>query len=546
MPAAVAVFRDVARNRDLRNIVLAFIGFNAAEWSVWIAILVYAYGVGGATAVGVVSLVLLVPSAIVAPVAAQAGDRFPRERVLAFGYLLQAITAAATGVALLLAAPVPLVVALATIQTVSVTLTRPTQGALLPELAHSPGELVAANAVAGTIENFSISAGPAVTALLLGVSSPGVVWILMAGALLVSTLFASLVRGGREPSTSPSERRPGSRPEESLLSGSLKGFRVLAQAKGPRLIIGLMFALSVELGSLDVLLVVLGLQLLNVGRSGTSFLFAAIGAGGIAGILVTSSLVGRRRLAPAFLAGIAGWAVALSLVGLFPGTLNAIVLLGLAGAGRNLMDVAGRTLLQRTVDEDVLTRVFGVLEGLYNGSMGLGAILAPLVIALFTIRGAFIFAGVALAGLALVCLRPLARTDAASTVPLRALERIRALPLFRPLSGTVLERLADATVPLTYPAGDAIITAGEVGDRFYIIDLGEVVVTQDGREVAVLGPGESFGEIALLRGIPRTATVRAASDVELFALAADPFLRAVTGNPRARRAAEAVVAERLR
>jgi MFS family permease len=539
MPAAVAVFRDIARNRDLRNVELAFVGFNAAEWSVWIAILVYAYGVGGSTAVGVVSLILLVPSAIVAPIAAQAGDRFPSERVLTFGYLLQAITIAATGAALLVGAPVPVVYALAAVATVSVTLTRPTQSALLPQLAHSPGELVAANAVSGTIENFSIFAGPAVTALLLGVSSPGVVWALMAAVMVVSTLFASRVRGGREADPAATAT------EEGLVRGSIKGFRVLARAKGPRLIIGLMFALSVELGSLDVLLVVLGLQLLNVGRSGTGFLFAAIGAGGIAGIAVTASLVGRRRLAPAFLAGIAVWAVALCLIGLYPGMLNAIVLLGVAGAGRNVMDVAGRTLLQRTVAEDVLTRVFGVLEGLYNGSMGLGAILAPLVIAVLTIRGAFIAAGAALALLALASLRPLTRIDAASSVPRAAVERLRALPLFRPLSGTVVERLAEAAINLSYPAGTTIITAGEVGDRFYIIDRGQVVVTQDGHDVARLGPGESFGEIALLRGVPRTATVMALCDVELVALAAEPFLRAVTGNPRAHRAAEAVVAERL-
>jgi MFS family permease len=372
----------------------------------------------------------------------------------------------------------------------------------------------------------------------------------MAGVLLVSTLFASMVRGSYSPAglyPYPSELAPGREPGAGLLDSSLKGFQVLARAKGPRLVIGLHFALSVELGSLDVLLVVLGFQLLNIGRSGTGLLFAAIGAGGIAGILVTSSLVGRRRLAPAFLAGIAVWAVALSLVGLFPGTLNAILLLGVAGAGRNLMDVAGRTLLQRTVDEDVLTRVFGVLEGLYNGSMGLGAILAPLVIAAFTIRGAFIVAGLALAGLALVCLRPLARTDAASTVPVRALERIRAVPLFRPLRGAVLERLAEVSVPVAYPAGATIITAGEPGDRFYIIDRGQVEVLAPASDaITVLGPGDSFGEIALLRMIPRTATVRARSDVELFALAAEPFLRAVTGNPRAQRVAEAVVAEHLR
>jgi MFS family permease len=539
MPAALTVFGVVARNRDLRNVALAFVGFNAAEWSTWIAILVYAYGVGGPTAVGVVSLVLLVPSALVAPIAAQAGDRFPRKRVLIVGYLVQAITAGATGIGLLLAAPPLVVYALAAVATMSVTLTRPTQGALLPQLAGSTGELVAANAVLGAIENVSIFAGPAVTAVLLGVSSPGVVWVVMASVTLVSALFANRVRGGREAEAMPG---PG---DDGLLTNSIKGFRFIARARGPRLIVGLMFALSVELGSLDVLLVVLGLQLLRVGRSGTGFLFAAIGAGGIAGIAVTASLVGRRRLAPAFLAGIVVWAAAMCLIGLFPGTLNAIVLLGLAGAGRNLMDVAGRTLLQRTVAEDVLTRVFGVLEGLYNGSIGLGAILAPLVIAAFTIRGAFIVAGAALVVVALLALRPLVRIDATSSVPQGAVERLHALPLFRPLSGTVVERLAEAVVRLSFPAGAVIIAAGEVGDRFYIIDRGEVAVTRDGHEVARLGSGESFGEIALLRGIPRTATVTARSDVEVLALAAEPFLRAVTGNPRARRAAETVVASRL-
>ena len=258
MPAAVAVFRDVARNPDLRKVAVAFAGFNAAEWSTWIAILVYAYGVGGSTAVGVVSLVLLVPSAVVAPIAAQAGDRFPRERVLMVGYFLQAVTMGATGTALLLQAPVVVVYALATVATVSVTLTRPTQGALLPELASSAGELVAANAVLGTIENFSLFAGPAVTALLLGVSGPGVVWIVMAAIMLVSALFASRVRGGRE--AEPEAAASGA---DGVLSGSIKGFSFIARAKGPRLIIGLIFALSVELGSLDVLLVVLGLQLLR-------------------------------------------------------------------------------------------------------------------------------------------------------------------------------------------------------------------------------------------------------------------------------------------
>ena len=542
----VEVFREVVRNPDLRRLELAFSGFNAAEWSTWIAILVYAYSVGGASTVGVLAIVMLAPSAVIAPIAAQLGDRLPRQRVMVLGYGLQAATMAATGLALLFQLPAIPIYVLATLAAMCVTLTRPAQGALLPELARDPSELVAANAVSGTIENLSLFLGPALTGVLLRFGSPGIVWTLMGVVMLGSTILVAGIRAPTLPSPAGgggvSAREGG---DGGLLSTSLAGVRALRQLKGPRLIVSLMFALSVELGALDVLLVVLAFQQLGTGRAGTGFLYAAIGAGGIVGLVITAGLVGRQHLSRPFLAGIAGWGVALALVGALPAVIPAMVFLGLAGAGRNVMDVAGRTLLQRTVPDQVLSRVLGVLEGLYNLSMGIGAVLTPLVILALGVRGTFIAAGLALAGLAVLCVGPLGVIDRSSPRPGRSLERARALALFAPLDGVVLERLAAALQPLSLPAGSVLIREGEPGERFYLIDRGEVSVLKDGAEVARLGPGEYFGEISLLKQVPTTATVVAQTDVEVLALDPDIFIGAITGSARARRVVEDVMTRRL-
>ncbi|MDQ6884499.1 MAG: MFS transporter [Candidatus Dormibacteraeota bacterium] len=539
-PDRLSVFREVVRNPDLRRLEVAFSGFNAAEWSTWIAVLVYAYGVGGSGTVGILALAMVVPSAIVAPIAAQLGDRIPRQRVMVLGYALQVLTMGVTALALLLALPPIVIYLFATLAAMSVTVTRPAQGALLPELARTPGELVAANAMSGTIENFSICVGPALTGVLLRTGSPGLVWAVMAAVMLGSTLLVARIRHR------PAEQSPDAAQEEAgFFTTSLAGIRALGGLEGPRWIVSLIFALSVELGALDVLLIVLSFQVLRIGPSGPGFLNAAIGAGGIVGLAVTARLVGRSHLSRPFLMGIAVCGLALSLVGAFPAFITAVAFLGVAGAGRNVMDVAGRTLLQRTVPDRVLSRVFGVLEGLYNISLGIGAILAPLAILAVGLRGTFLLAGVALALLAALGLRPLRALDRTAGIAGPALDRARAVTLFRPLNNVVLERLAASLRPLTLPAGSVIIREGEPGERFYLVAEGEVAVLKKEVEVARLRAGDYFGEIALLRKIPTTASVIAMTPVELLTLEPDIFIDAITGNPRVRRVMNRVVTERL-
>ncbi len=538
---SIRVFGDVFGNPQLRRVELAFLGFNAAEWGTWIALLVFAYQVGGTPAVGLIGVVQLVPAAVFAPFASLLGDRYRRERVLLAGYLIQALAMGAAAMALLADAPLPAIYTLAALAATSLTLTRPVQGALLPSLARTPEELTAANAAAGWIESVSLFGAPALTGVLLGVSGPGMVFAAAAGILLCSALLAARVGAGHVAPVARIARAAAS----GVVGDLLGGFRALTRERRPGLLVSLLGAHFVVDGARDVLLVVLAFALLGIGSSGVGFLNTAFGFGAIVGAALTMLLAARRRLTAPLLGGAASWGLALVAMGLFPSRLTAPLLAAIAGAGRPLIDVSGRTLLQRVVADRVLSRVFGVLEGLRMGALALGLALAPALVAIFGERATFVVAGAFLPVLFLVSRRRLAEIDAATTVPEARIALLRSLPIFAPLSAPVIERVAARLIPLDAPAGENIIRQGETGDRFYILAEGEVGVSKDGRRVASLAPGNFFGEIALLRDVPRTATVAARTNVRLYALEREDFLEAVTGHPQSVAAADAVTEVRL-
>ena len=474
---------------------------------------------------------------IFAPVASLLGDRYRRERVLLAGYLLQALAMGMTAAALLAGAPVPVIYALAALAATSVTLTRPAQGSLLPSLARTPEELTAANVTAGWIESLSMFGGPAVAGVLLAVSGPGAVFATMSGALLLSAFLVARIGVRSTP--------PGRTPEGSTLGDLLGGFRALVHERQPRLVVSLMGAYFVMEGALDVLLVVLAFRLLDIGSGGVGFLNAAVGIGGLAGAALTTLLVARLRLTPPLMGGAAAWGTALVAIGLFPSRILSPVFLGVAGAGRPLIDVAGRTLLQRVVPDRVLSRVFGVLEGLYMAGLALGLAVTPILLAVLGERVTFIVAGAFLPVVFLLARRRLVEIDASVAVPEVRLALLRSLPIFAPLPAPALERVVSRLIPTEVAPGTEIVRQGDPGDRFYVIEEGDVMVSKNGRQVATLERGDFFGEIALLREIPRTATVTARTDTSLYALEREDFLEAVTGHPQSAEAADAVTRARL-
>jgi hypothetical protein len=315
--------------------------------------------------------------------------------------------------------------------------------------------------------------------------------------------------------------------------------------RAPRVLIGLLGAQYILIGALDVLFVVLAIGVLDLGGSGAGYLNAAFGAGGTVGIAATVALVGRRRVSPALALGAAALSFAFILIGIWPTIVSTFLLLVLAGAGRSLFDVAGRTLLQRTVPADVLARSFGFLEALSMGGLALGSMVVPLLVALGGARtaciavGALLPLGAAFAGAQLLAL------DRTANVPIVEISLLRSLPLFAPLGAPALESLARATQKVEVDEGDVVIRTGEVGDLFYAIADGRFDVRYHGRSVAVLERGGCFGEIALLRHIPRVADVVALTPGRLYALAKDQFVSAVTGHPVAAAEGERLVSERM-
>ena len=530
------VIAVVFRNPDLRREEIAFFLFNGAEWAVWIAMLVYAYGRGGATMAGLVALIQLVPAALFAPFASVLADRYRPALVITLSYVAQGIGMGATAAVLLLDGPAWLAYAAAAVAATAVTVTRPTLAALTPALARAPEELTAANVVSGWNESVSVLIAPALAGLLIATWGPGWVFLLMALLVLVGAVLVLPVRG-------PAAAAAGE--GESTVSELLEGFRVLRREPAARLLVGLLGSQYVALGMLDVLYVVLAIGTLGMGEGGAGYLNAAFGAGGALGIAVTASLVGRARLMPAVVTSLGVWAVAFAVMTVWSQAVGALLLLAVAGAARSLFDVAGRTLLQRTAPADVLARVFGILEALIMAGTAAGALIAPVLVNLGGATAAIVGVGAMLPLLALVGGRRLLALDHSAHVPVVEIGLLRSLRLFSALPPPQLEGLARSLESESASPGEAIVTQGEEGDRYYAIAEGELEVIKDGIRVNTLGRGDGFGEIALLHDVMRTATVSALTPVKLYSLEKQPFLEVLTGHAVAYTAAHAAAAERL-
>jgi len=537
---SAAAFAAVARNANLRWLELSWTTSIVGHYAFLIAVSVYAYGVGGEKAVGLIFLVRLIPAALISPFAGLLGDRYPRERVLLLTNASRVVLIAAAAAAVFLDASPWVVYGLSIAATIATTPFRSAQAALTPSLASTPSELTAANAVASGVESIAIFVGPAIAGVLLGLASTGVVFVVTALMLVASSLFIVLIRVERK-------QQPRREIEASTIaSEAFAGFTTIGRHPPLRVMMVLLTAQTAIAGAVQVYIVVAAIELLGLGESGVGYLNSAIGIGAFIGAVGALSLTGARRLSPAFMAGVVLMGLPLIAIGIWPEVVVALIVLALLGFGSSLVDVAGLTLVQRAVPDDVLARVFGVIQMLWLASIGIGAALVPALIAWLGIETALIATGAFLPILVALLASRVAKIDAAAVPP--AAEELRILasvPIFAPLPGGSLEHLAARLVPLRVEPGTVIVREGDAGDRFYIVAEGEIEVSQDGKLVSELEAGGYFGEIALMRDVPRTATVIARTPVVLYALDREDFLAAVTGHPQSAEAAETVVSARL-
>jgi MFS family permease len=535
---ARTAFGGVLHNRALRRLELAWACLVVGAWAYGVAVVVYAYEQGGARAVGVVGLLRWGTAALASPFAAALGDRYDRRLVMVGSDLLRAGLTVVAAAAVFADWGPWLVYVLAALVSVAGTPFRPAEAAYTPVLTNTPEELSAANVVAAAIESVGIFIGPALGGLLLAATNTGTVFLATAVLVVVSAvlILGIRARGG--------ERAPA-RSGESVFGELLAGARTILGDRKVALLVGLFAAQTFVDGLLGVLIAVMALSFLDAGAAAVGWLNAASGIGGLVGAVLAGMMVGRGRLAGDFGLGVLLFGLPLALVPAWRNEGFALLLLGFIGVGNTLADVSGMTLLQRFAPEDVLARVFGILESVLLLTVGLGAIVAPVLVSTLGIRGALVVAGLLLPVLVIPTWPVLRRLDRGSDVPVRRLDRLRAIPFLAPLPEATLEQLARAVSVEQMQIGDEIVRQGGLGDRFYVIDSGSVEVLVDGRPSASLGPGDYFGEIALLRDVPRTATVRAREDGLLLTLTHDAFVPAVSGYSPSLASAEAVVGLRL-
>ena len=527
-------FAQVFANPDLRRLQLAWAGSLIGNWSYFVALAIYAYAEGGAGAVGIVSVIRMIPAAIASPFLAGLADRYPRKLVMIATDVLRAALMMGAALTIWQGWSAYIVYAIVGLSTVVGTAFRPAQAALLPNLARNPAELTAANVASSTLESVGAFVGPALGGILLAVTSIETVFAVNALSFVWSALLVLAVRGGATPS--PTEPAADDRPSST---GALAGFAELFRSRDLLVLSGLYTAQTLVAGALMVLVVVSALELLAVEPSGVGYLNGAIGAGGLVGGFVALVLATRGRLAADFGIGLALFGLPLVLIGVTPSVPVALVALAFVGLGNSIVDINALTIMQRAVPNDVLARVLGVLEGVLIGALGVGGLLAPVLIHFAGIRWALILTGLLLPVLALVASAALLSIDRRTSAPVH-LDLLRSIELLGALPAATLESLAGSLVEVSLPAGTEVIREGAIGDRYYVVAAGEVDVA--GR---TLGRGSGFGEIALLRDVPRTATVVATSDVTLLALERDEFVAAVTGHEPAMATADELIAARL-
>ena len=533
-------FRSLAANTALLRVLGGYALFILTEYSVWIAMLVYAYSRGGATIAGLVALAQLVPAAVLAPVAAAVADRRSPVVLLAGGYVVQAAAMAATAAAVIAGAPLAAYAA-AVVASTAVTTTRPAQSTLIPSVAATPDQLTAANVAASWLEAAGIAMAGLLTGVLISLGGVAAVFAVCAGLGVVAALLVAWLRVPAL--ASPGERSPWER-GPAVLADVAECLLLTVRRPRLRLMLALLTAEAAVVGALDLLFVILAINVLGRSQAWAGYLNLAYGVGALLAATVSAMLVGRRLGGPILVAALV-LSGALAALGFGLGLAGTVALLTVAGASRALLDVASRTLLQRSVPAQLLGRVFGVLEGLTMAGLAVGALLVPLLVYLGGSRLALLGVAAVLPLAAAAGGRELFGLDAGARVPVVEIALLRSLPLFAELPAPAIEGLAAALAPVHAPAGTVLIRQGDPGDAYYAIAAGQLDVLQDGRFLRRCGRGDGVGEIALLRTIPRTATVTAHTAATVYALSREPFLTAVCGHAATQRQADRIADARL-
>lgn len=525
-------------NRDLGLLGGARIGISFASWSFTIALGVYGFEAHGVLGVGLVALVRLLPGAIASPFAGLLADRYPRRDVLVLASLAMALVLAVAALAAGLDASTDVVFVFPALFAIAFAAYVPAEAALFPVLARTPQELSASNVNHAAMENGGFIVAAIASGLLLTATSPGTVFAVAAAVTALVTVLLALVSRDRRPEYDEDDDFSGVLREVALGARALRAEPALRLAS-LTLIVLLLFE-----GFADVILVTLALELLHLEEGSVGFLNAAWGIGALVGGVGLALLLDRGKLVVAIAGGSLAIGAATVVPGLWPGQATAYLAWFGIGIGFTFVEVAAKTLMHRLGSDETMGRLISSLEAGRLAAMALGSLGAIFLVEALHPDGALIALGALMPLFVFICWTRLRAYEVGAPVAEDRYQLLRANSIFGPLPIATLERLTNDLVEVAAPAGEEVIVQGDIGDRFYLIEEGEVEVFEHGEFRRNEGPGESFGEIALLHDVPRTATVRATTATRLLALDREQFLFAVTGHRRSRQQAHSVSKER--
>ena len=535
----MGAIREVLGVADCRRIEAGWFASLGGELAGSIALLVYAYNAGGAGLVALYGVVRTLPAILITPAVVSATDRYPPARVLRITLAIRTLLLGAAALGAFMSAPALLVIGAGAMGSWLAGAYRPIQASVLPWLARTPGQLTAANVVAALGENAATLLGPAAagaTLALFGV--PAAIGLAAALVAIGSVMVLRLAVPSRD-------HREGGAAEQAPMRAMAAGAADLARLAPPAGVTVLVFAQTFVRGALTVLLVVLALDVLLLGEAAVGWLTAAMGIGGLIGGAVAGAMLTVTRLARGFVAGLLLWGIPLALLAAAPSPLAAYLALGVVGVGNAVEDVSLFTLMPRAFRPRFVGRALGALELTVFVGIGLGSIAAPLLVDTLGVRGALGGLGGGLTALAALYAFRFIRLDADLPVPGPEADLLRRNPIFAPLPLATVELLATQLTPHRFDAGDVVMTEGDIGDRFHLIAEGTAAVAVGGEARAPLGVGAGFGEISLLRDIPRTATITALVPLRTLSLPRDEFLAAIGSSRLSTTMAATMADERL-
>ncbi len=517
----------------LRRFVLAHLLTVVFEWAATVAVLVHAYEWRGSSAVGVVSLAVLAPPFVFAPLSASAVARHRPHTVRLAGFSVQTVAFGAAAACSGLGASTPLVAAFVVVGLGALNTLRPTGAALLPGLVRSTRDLSRATLLVSHCDSSSALLGPLTAAVLAGFGGPTAVFAAAGGAAALA-----LVATAWRPAADSMRPGPRSAPRRRVMRAAARELRARPWSVG---VLGVASTRNLVVGAFDVLLVIVALEALDLGDGGPGYLSALVGGGAVVSTVVITIVVRRARLRSTLVAMLATTAVLSALLGIVTETAVVYVVLPALGVCLSTMDNASRMLLQRASDPRNLGPIFACLGVVAAAGQLLGSAIAQILYALGGLDVAFVGLAAILLVVAGASLRSLRSADVHADVPVVEMALLVGLPMFAPLPPPALEAVARSAEPVAIPDGGQVVGQGDEGDRFYAVAEGEFDVIQSGQHIRTARRGDFFGEVALLAPVPRTATVIARGAGVVLAIDRAPFLLAVTGHDVAHAAAAAHV-----